>query len=411
MAYQSIGTPKFYIDYFSYWQTKGLIQKLHSDEIGGTYMMGYYIGLNPSSPAKIIKVFDDRMGLSYFVVDLTWGKLLSQSELELINFCGVLGHDINKAPMDSPTHSSSAIKFSAHKRPEENAHAVSGENRGIFNMGDSIINAEFNDNFSNPYLHAQTKLPKSGFSLWNCELGYQEATDDENNAILGNADRFSMALQFYDTEGLYMQNYGGLWNVNSLVLGHTYKMPHSPDLKVTMAIDYDGFDSTDTTGGSTITNVRYTGAPKWNDLNAWQIGNSESLAERGGRRSWSLKFSYLAGKDLFSSNYMANRYANLEDTENNLDTYTTNDDAGTVYQEESEHFGEEGFTYTLADDDSFIARVLNYVGNGTRFIFQPDSNMSNPSDFAICVVDQDSIKITQVANNVYDISLKIREVW
>ena len=55
--------------------------------------------------------------------------------------------------------------------------------------------------------------------------------------------------------------------------------------------------------------------------------------------------------------------------------------------------------------------MLNYIGNGQRFIFQPDSNAQNPSDFAICVLDQDSLNIKQSAHRVYNISMKIREVW
>ena len=69
------------------------------------------------------------------------------------------------------------------------------------------------------------------------------------------------------------------------------------------------------------------------------------------------------------------------------------------------------FLYTLADDDSFHAKVLNFVGNGQKFIFQSDNTSNNPSDFAICQLDQNSLKIDQVANKVYNISLKIREVW
>ena len=69
------------------------------------------------------------------------------------------------------------------------------------------------------------------------------------------------------------------------------------------------------------------------------------------------------------------------------------------------------FTYTLADDDSFVAKVLNFVGNGQRFIFQPDSNNNNPDQFAICVLDQKSLSITQKNFKVYDVSMKIREVW
>ena len=69
------------------------------------------------------------------------------------------------------------------------------------------------------------------------------------------------------------------------------------------------------------------------------------------------------------------------------------------------------FEYTISNDDSIQAKLFNFVGNGQRFIFQADSNASNPSDFAICVLDQDSLKITQVANSVYNISMKVRECW
>ena len=72
---------------------------------------------------------------------------------------------------------------------------------------------------------------------------------------------------------------------------------------------------------------------------------------------------------------------------------------------------QEDFYYNITTDESFQSRVLNYIGNGQRFIFQPDNTSSNPSDFAICQLDQDSLQISQVANGVYDINLKIREVW
>ena len=55
--------------------------------------------------------------------------------------------------------------------------------------------------------------------------------------------------------------------------------------------------------------------------------------------------------------------------------------------------------------------VLNKIGNGDRFIFQPDNTANNPGDFAICVLDQDSLKVTQVAHNTYDCQMKIKEVW
>ena len=69
------------------------------------------------------------------------------------------------------------------------------------------------------------------------------------------------------------------------------------------------------------------------------------------------------------------------------------------------------FEYTLENDNSFIAQVLNKVGNGQRFIFQPDNTNNNPDQFAICQLDQDSLSIKQVAFKTYSINLKIREVW
>jgi len=92
---------------------------------------------------------------------------------------------------------------------------------------------------------------------------------------------------------------------------------------------------------------------------------------------------------------MANDYL---ETSTNYNSSDTTDDTN-------------NFEYTLNNDDSFIAQVLNKVGNGDKFIFQPDNTNNNPDQFAICILDQDSLSIKQVAYKVYDISLNIREVW
>ena len=65
----------------------------------------------------------------------------------------------------------------------------------------------------------------------------------------------------------------------------------------------------------------------------------------------------------------------------------------------------------MNSDPSFESIVLNKIGNGQRFIFQPNNASNNPGDFAICVLDQDSIKVTQVAHNAYECQMKIKEVW
>ncbi len=69
------------------------------------------------------------------------------------------------------------------------------------------------------------------------------------------------------------------------------------------------------------------------------------------------------------------------------------------------------FKYNMNSDPSFESIVLNKIGNGQRFIFQPNNASNNPGDFAICVLDQDSLKVTQVAHNAYECQMKIKEVW
>ena len=115
-----------------------------------------------------------------------------------------------------------------------------------------------------------------------------------------------------------------------------------------------------------------------------------------------MKFSYISDKDIFASNYMSNTY--LESGSGS--GYDTDDDL--VLDSNDEPIA---FYNTLENDDSFIAQVLNKISHGQKFIFQPDNTNNNPDQFAICALDQDSISINQTAFNVYDISLKIREVW
>ena len=68
--------------------------------------------------------------------------------------------------------------------------------------------------------------------------------------------------------------------------------------------------------------------------------------------------------------------------------------------------------YNINTDDSFIAQVLNRVGNGERFIFQPDNSDTgtNPDRFAICNFRGNSLSVQQVAYNTYKLSITIDEV-
>tara|TARA_Y100000361_G_C11157628_1_gene345237 strand:- start:565 stop:1551 length:987 start_codon:yes stop_codon:yes gene_type:complete len=192
--------------------------------------------------------------------------------------------------------------------------------------------------------------------------------------------------------------------IGCFTFGYYYDMPNSADLDLTMDLEFDGYDSVQTLGGSTITNVRYNGSPFWFDLDdnkvePFSVGDSNGLVKRAGRRNWSMKFSYVSDVNLFASNFMSNNYVETSAGYNSDDL--VNDADGNPNSQ---------FRYNLLNDDSFLS-IMQKIGNGQRFIFQPDNTNNNPDQFAICVLDQDSLSIKQVAHKVYDISLKIREVW
>jgi len=202
------------------------------------------------------------------------------------------------------------------------------------------------------------------------------------------------------------------FGVGAISTGIQYTMPHSPDLKLNMEIEMDGVDTITTSGGGSISNIKYTGNPLWIfqnyktnpfDVYSSSLDVTSTGARRNGRKSWSLKFSYISDTDLFSSNPRASSYTEHP----NDSTYETSDLDNLT---DGEPTSSSYLGFNIETDDSFYAQVWNKtLGGALHFIFQPDSNHND--DFYICKFDQDSLRISQSAYKVYDISLKIVEVW
>ena len=195
------------------------------------------------------------------------------------------------------------------------------------------------------------------------------------------------------------------FNVGSINTGVQYTMPHSPDLKLNMEIEFDGIKTITTSSGGSISNVQYTGNPLWtsggSSHNPFEVYGSylnSARARRNGRKSWSLKFSYVSDTDLFASNPKTSSYTEHP----NDSTYESSDLLGSG---SNSYFG-----YNIDTDDSFYAQVWNKtLGGALPFMFQPDSN--NNDDFYMCRFEQNSLRASQSAYKVYDISLKIVESW
>ena len=183
-------------------------------------------------------------------------------------------------------------------------------------------------------------------------------------------------------------------DVGSIVFGTYFDFPHSPDLSLSLSYDYSGIKEITTKGGNTLSNKLYSAPPKWGaGVGAGELGGNPAIA-KSGRRIWDLSFSFLSDSSVFPDN------AGLVNLTSTTDTT-----------------GSGSADLTLLEDDT-IQRVIHLTqGSHLPFLFQSDntigggSDLPKPDSFAICKFDQNSFKFEQVANGVYNMKLKIREVW
>jgi len=346
MAYQNIGTPRFYISLGEYLNSIGGLG-VTSSEGQDVSSIGF---LNPSNP---ITISTPSSGDGEADIDFTFSaakSFLSEDK----GYFAILGHNF----------ASQSSKFSITD-PEESTGINETE----------IINSDISGEYYRTAAH-------DGFTIFSCNYG---AFDDESSGI-----RFRPS---------------GSPKIGCVSFGNFYDMPHSPDLNLNLTTEYDGIKTTQTKGGATLSNALYTKPADWGNQGAWQLGTNASNF-RSGRRSWDLSFSYFSDTDIMPINasqshaaYSSNGY-NVNS--NPTDINTGSENGGTAGQ----------FQSNILDGDDFFSQVINRtMGGHLPFIFQPDNANNNPDQFAICRFEMDSITYTQVANNTYNLKLKIREVW
>ena len=390
MAYQNVGTPRFYIDQAQYLKSIGFDFK--ADIENSDYLSAYIDAILNGT-------------INSFSINSQYLSIVSHPELFTLD--PTIQKHIEYLG-DNPDYSGISYNFIC---PTGYSHTqnLEGDNIGRYvailnhNMPD-MLNFDWTKSQGDGYDTSFVKILNmmdvtnniSGSTIW--ELGKNPS---------GDSFSFNPTEEYKFAHIKYHQPSTGQApsepKLGAISWGVYYDMPNSPDLDLTLDIEFTGAKSTDTLGGSTLTNTRYTGAPWWYDVDGnkvepWAIGESSGTSKRNGRRVWKLSFSFISDENLFASNFMSNNY--LETSADNSD-YNSNDLASDG----------NNFEYTLEDDNSFMAQVLNKVSNGQRFIFQPDNTNNNPDQFAICQLDMDTFSIKQTAFKTYEIELEIREVW
>ena len=394
MAYQNVGRPRFFIDNYQYLRALGLDPLSYLENEQNDYEDNYnrinYVLENPS--AFTLNPTNYK----------TFSNVFEESPDDLMRFYIPCGNLISKMDFSGNMKWYTAIL---------NHNFYSNE----INLQNMMFMSTFNYNANLDYVDENhTGILNYDDAGVGSQVTYQITCYDGSTIVY--SDNVPTSARFTGFE-LKRPFSGFDVRIGAISTGVMYTMPHSPDLNLKMSIENDGYKSVTTSGGSTLTNIKYTGSPNWINIDDQEkatsmppfsirgSGSNSSWGDpwdhdhvslkRNGRRTWEMKFSLMSDKDLFPSNF-----GSYSHTEN-----TSNYDASDIDTDSN-------FEHNMFTDDSFIAQVWNKTcGGALPFIFQPNSENDNPDQFYMARFDQDTLEITQTAHQVYDISVKITEVW
>ena len=373
MAYQNVGTPRFYVSWGDFYKQLG-------------YNVGSILTLNPTQPMHQEK---GDAGTYYEIFNDPNRAFIPANSAKGANFAFCLGHNLgikNGLP--------DGLKFIC-KRIWYYNNGNNNEQEYLMSMGDT--------------------------NSINYNTTTEGAIEDGFSAVIGDADGWSKDMQLSSFSGAtqgslneeihigFSNGTGTNWTndvtagFSCMVFGKYYDMPHSPDLSLTLSYEMDGIKTQQTKGGSTLSNAMYTKAPNWGDYGAWQLGDVSSF--RTGRRIWNLSFSYLSDTDVFPVNANTSYNATIGSETGYGDNAPSSDTDGNYV-----------FDSNILTGTDFFSQVWNRtMGGHLPFIFNPNgggtSPNNNPDQFAIARFDMDSLQYDQVAHNTYNVKLKIREVW
>ena len=112
-----------------------------------------------------------------------------------------------------------------------------------------------------------------------------------------------------------------------------------------------------------------------------------------GKRTWDLSWSFISQEEMFPRNFQNNLagYYNVSESGN---TWSNNDYNSTVDGTHSENI---------------VSNFMGITMGGTiPFIFQSDTD--HATNYAICVLDRQSLSIKRVTHDTYSIKMRILEI-
>ena len=381
MANLDIRTPRFYVDYINYLKNRDNFGGHYGIETSDNAQVGAITGHNIASlynmkPLDQVE-FDTAQNNGQNHVNL-WIDLKSQSFK--IDFIAILNHNMLKAQ--------SKVRISSSDGRDTD------DNGTIDVTGKTIVKSiDHYDTASNSPASGVVMSRVIGVDA-DTPTGTQQkgiinnlaSTDTDTNdwgaghtiiTFTEKSDRF-WGIQFEGTNNQTSLAHGdGAFDtsinlkVGCILLGQFYDMPKTPDLSVKRNISFDGVSMQESIGGQRYTAMTQHGRQSITSTNKSPFTvHYNSFGNYGGRMSYDMKFSYLNSSEVIPAGYETNQNS----------------------------------------DESVVEDLWNKTnGRLIPFIFTQDGTSTSYSDYLFARFAQDTLNMTQVAPDVFDVSLRIEE--
>ena len=195
-------------------------------------------------------------------------------------------------------------------------------------------------------------------------------SDGHTLVTFDSAGSSDWGIQFQGSNG---GNFDGIndLKIGCILIGELYDMPQSPDLSVKRSIEFDKQKIQESLGGQRFSTMSSYGKGYASSQSKSPFHDYTSNGARGlygGRMSYDMKFSYLNSTDVMPDDYSS------------------------------------------FNDNSVVDDLWNAThGRHTPFIFTQDGTSTSESDYLFARFGQDSLQMNQVANDMFDVSMKIEE--
>jgi len=345
MANMNVRTPRFYTDNINYFLSRGVAQNGNFD-VEATHVGNKKIGIQNGTESELFDMNPLNV-VDFDTSGTTDGHVLITLDLKA---------NPKKSYIAILNHNLATADGKIRLAASDTESHITTVDYGsaTFSMdATQVVNADVIDNDS------------SNYSI------VTPATDGSTIIRFTESDLKFWGIQF---EGNSSNTWGSTdLSIGCIMVGEYFDMPHSPDLSVKRSIMFDQVNVLQSIGGQRFSNMSSHGrqgassssSPFTTSTNQWNV--------YGGRIAYDMNFSYLNSTDV-----MPDEYDYLEHT-----------------------------------DDAVVEDIWNKTnGRHIPFIFSVDKDSEGDnaeSEHIFARFGQDSLDMTQVAHDIWNINMRIEE--